>query len=163
MQTQFTWKKGLFSDLFQIYNNDNQIGKLKDNSFSQVAKGEIQQKEYTFKSKGIMNYRTEIIDNSSSQIIGEIKYNNWMTKASIDIGESKALWQYDNFWSTKWSITQSDGIQIRFSGSSSKGEIQCNKVDELLILTGLYVINYHWQTTLVVIIAALIPIYLSLF
>lgn len=78
MQTKLTWRKNYFSNLYSIYSNGQQIGKLKDKTFSQIANGELNGKEYTFKTKGFFKQHTEIIDNSENKVIGEIIYNNWM-------------------------------------------------------------------------------------
>lgn len=147
--------------MYSIYFNGTLIGNLKDKSFSQTAKGEVSGKEYIFKTKGFLKQHTEIIDGSENRIIGEITYNSWMTKATIAINDKILNWKYDNAWNTKWSLFDSAGTLLNFSGSSSKGQINSNVEDELLILTGLFVTNYYWQTTTVVLIAALIPIWIS--
>lgn len=162
MQTSLRWKKGLFSDTFRIYSNDQQIGKLKNKTFSQSSVGEINGKEYTFKTKGVFKQHTEILDNSDNSVIGEITYNNWMTKAFLSIQNKKINWKYDNIWNTKWSIYDSDGIQIKYAGSSTSGQIDSNVDNDLLLLTGLYVTNYYWQMTIVILIVVIIPIWASL-
>ena len=159
MQKSLSWKKGLLSDSYRIYSNDQQIGKLKNKTFSQSSDGEINGKEYTFKTKGFIKQHTEIIDNSDNSVIGEITYNNWMTKALLSIQNKKINWKYDNIWNTKWSIYDSNGIQIKYAGSSTNGHIDSNTEDDLLLLTGLYVTNYYWQMTIVIVIAAFLPIW----
>lgn len=161
MKTSYSWTKGFFSNLYSIYYNGGLIGNLKDKSFSQTAQGEVNGKEYIFKTKGFLKQHTEIIDSSENRIIGEITYNSWMTKAKITLKDKTINWKYDNAWNTKWSLFDSAGILMNFSGSSSKGQINANVDDELLILAGLFVTNYYWQTTTAVIIAALIPIWIS--
>lgn len=82
-----------------------------------------------------------------------------MTKASILVDNKTMNWKYDNFWNTKWSIYNSEGIKIQYSGSSTSGQIDSNIDDALLVLCGLFVTNYYWQTTAAIIIA-LIPIWM---
>lgn len=161
MKTNYSWTKGLFSNLYSIYSNGALVGNLKDKSFSQTAQGKVNGKEYIFKTKGFLKQYTEIIDSSENRIIGEITYNNWKTKATISLNNKTINWKYDNAWNTKWSLFDSTGVLMNFSGSSSKGQINSNVDDELLILAGLFVTNYYWQTTTAVIIAALIPIWIS--
>lgn len=161
MQNSLNWKKGLFSDTYRIYSNNLQVGKLKNKTFSQSSIGEINGKEYTFKTKGFFKQHTEILDNSDNSVIGEINYNNWMTKAFLSIQNKKFSWKYDNIWNTKWSLNDSDGTEIKYSGSSTSGQIDSNTDNDLLLLTGLYVTNYYWQMTIVIIIAVLIPIWAS--
>ena len=161
MDTKMKWKKNIFSNLYNITLNGEQIGKLRDKSFSQSANGEINGKEYTFKTKGIFKQRTEIIDNLENKVIGEINYNNWMTKATISIGNKMIKWKYDNLWNTKWSLFNEGGINIKYSGSSTKGQIDSNTDDPLLILSGLFVTNYYWQMTIAVIVAVFIPVWVT--
>ena len=161
MQTSLRWKKGLFSSTYSIYSNDQLIGKLKDKTFSQSADGELNGKKYTFKTKGFFKQRTKILDNIDNKVIGEITYNNWMTKATLLINNKRTNWKYDNLWNTKWSICDSEGIEIKYAGSSTRGQIDSNTDDDLLLLSGLFVINYYWQMTIVVLIAVFVPIWIT--
>ena len=160
MQTNLKWEKEFFSGTYNIYSKDQFIGKLKAHSISQKAEGEINGKKYTFITKGFFNQQTEIHDAIDNKVIGNITYNSWMTKATLSILDKKINWKYDNLWNTKWSIFDSESIEIKYSGSSSKGQINSNTDDELLILSGLFVTNYYWQITLIVFIS-LIPIWVT--
>jgi len=159
MEIKLRWGKKFFSNLYVIYSNGQQIGKLKDKSFSQTANGELNGKEYIFKTKGFFKQHTEIIDSSENKVIGEITYNNWMTKATIAVNNKTTNWKYDNLWNSKWSIYNSEGINIKYSGSSSSGQIDSNIDDALLLLTGLFVTNYYWQMTVAVMVAVFVPIW----
>ena len=159
MKTNLRWEKEIFSSTYSIYSNNQLIGKLKDKTFSQSADGELNGKEYLFMTKGLFKQRTEILDKADNKVIGEITYNTWMTKASLSFNNKKANWKYDNMWSTKWSIFDSEGIEIKFSGLSRKGQIETNSDDPLLLLSGLFVTNYYWQMTVVVLVAVFVPIW----
>lgn len=159
METKLKWKKNFFSNLYGIYSNGQQIGQLKDKPFSQTANGEFNGKEYIFKTRGFLKQHTEIIDSSENKVIGQITYNNWMTKAIISIDNKTINWKYDNLWNSKWSIFNSEGINIKYSGSSSSGQIDSNIDDALLLLTGLFVTNYYWQITVAVLVAVFVPIW----
>ena len=157
MQTNLTWTKGIFSNLYSFYQNGELKGKLKDKTFSQTANGELQGKVYRFKTKGLLKQRTEIID-SEDKVIGEINYNTWMTKASITINGKVVNWKYNNIWNTKWSLFDTVGINIKYSGSSTKGQIDSNVDDSLLILCGLFITHYYWQMTVAILVAVIVPI-----
>jgi|TARA_B110000285_G_C14639462_1_gene386931 hypothetical protein len=159
MQNKFSWKKGLFSSLYKIYSNGQQIGILKDKMFSQTSNGEINGEKYTFKTKGIFKQHTEIIDNQEEKVIGQISYNNWMTKATISIFDKTFIWKYENIWNTKWSVIDSEGNSINYSGDSTSGKIESTLEDDLLLLTGLFVTNYFWQITIVIIFIIFIPMW----
>lgn len=161
MQTNLRWKKDYISNLYYIYSNNKQIGDLRNKIFSQTATGKLNGKEYIFKTKGFFKQHTEITDGLENKVIGEITYNNWMTKATISVGDKTINWKYDNIWNTKWSISSSEGINIKYSGSSTKGQIDSNTDVELFLLSGLFVTNYYWQMTIAILIMAFVPIWVS--
>lgn len=145
MQISLTWKRGLFSNRYKIYANGKQIGYLKNNPFTQSGRGMLNNKEYAFKTKGLLNQKTKIINFTTSKTIGEINYSNWMNKATIVFNDKAVNWKYDNARNTKWSITSSEGIHSTYAGSSMKGKIESNTDDPLILLSGLFVSNYYWQ------------------
>ena len=158
MQLIYNWKKGIFSESYKIFNNETQIGSLSNKSFSQTSRGELNEKKYTFKTTGFFNQHTQIIENNDNKIIGEITYNNWMNKATININGQKFELKYNNIWNSKWSITSLNETQISYNSSTSTGQIQSNTDNELLILSGLFVANYYLQMTLAVLLIVFIPI-----
>lgn len=161
MQSNFTWSKGAFSNLYNIFKNGQQIGKLKDQTFSQKSDGELNGQQYRFQTKGVFNQRTEIYDTSADKLIGEIKYNSWMTKAAIELNGKTYNWKYTNTWQTKWSIFNDEGVELNFAGSSTKGHLETNIEEASLILCGLFVTNYYWQMTIAVIVAVFLPLWVT--
>jgi len=157
MQTNLTWKKGIFSNLYKIYSNGVQIGNLKDKSFSSTCIGALDNKEYLFQTKGFCTPKTQIIDTAENKTVGEITYNSWMTKATITINDTTIQWKFDNLWGTKWSIFNSEGIMIKYSSSLTGGQIDSNTDDALFVLSGLFVANYYWQMTIVIVVAVIVP------
>ncbi|HAN76911.1 MAG TPA: hypothetical protein DCQ31_03615 [Bacteroidales bacterium] len=67
-----------------------------------------------------------------------------------------------NFENTAWSLFNSEGMLINYSGSSAKGQIDSNIDDGLLLLSGLFVTNYFWQMTIATLMAVFIPIWTSI-
>jgi len=161
MFTNLRWEKGVFSKTYRIYSNNQQIGSLVDEAFSQSSSGELDGRGYTFRTKGIFNQRTEILDNNENKVIGEVTYNSWMTKATLSVLGKRINWKYDNIWNSKWSIFDKDGIKIKYSGSSKNGIIESTTDDALLLLFGLFVTNYYRQMFIVIIVAVFIPIWVS--
>ena len=123
-----------------------------------TSRGELNEKKYTFKTTGFFNQHTQIIENNENKIIGEITYNNWMNKATININGKKFELKYNNIWNSKWSITSLNETQISYNSSTSTGQIQSNTDNELLILSGLFVANYYLQMTLAILLIVFIPI-----
>ena len=161
MQLNLTWKKGFFSNNCILYKNGELIGNLREKSFSNTAVAELNGKGFLFRTKGFFKQHTDIIDSSTNQVLGEISYNNWKSKATISGRNKTVNWSYNNFWNTKWSLSDQNGIEIKYAGSSTKGSIQSNTDDALLILSGLYVTNYYWQISAAVVVAICIPILAS--
>jgi len=162
MKTRLEWRKSFLSSKYSIYTEGRQIGTLRENTFAQTANGDLNGKQYTFRTKGFINQKTDIIDDRSGKAIGGIEYNSWMTKATFTIGDKTAFWKYNNMWNTKWSIYDSDGIEINYSGSSTGGHIESTTNDELLLLTGLFITNYYRQILTVIFIVVFIPIITSI-
>ena len=158
MKTFLIWKNRILTGTYTIYSNGRIIGRIKNNYISQSADGELNGVKYTFKTRGLFKQHTQILDNQTNTMIGEILYNNWMTKATLSIQNKKTYWKYENIWNTKWSIFNSEGIQINYSGSSGSGKIESNTKDDLLLLSGLFVINYYWQMTIAILIVVLGPL-----
>ncbi len=161
MNNNLKWKKNLFSNTCIIYSNGQLVGNLKDKTFSQSAEGELNGVKYRFKTQGIFRQNTDIIDVENNKVIGEIIYSNWMRKATLKIQDKKAVWEYDNSWNTKWSISNSSGVEIKYQGSTTSGEIVSNTDDSLLLLSGLFVTNYFRQVAFAVIVVIFIPILVS--
>jgi hypothetical protein len=159
MRTQLNWGKGIFSNTFEIFSDGVAVGNLKENTWRQSADGELFGKRYLFKTKGFFKQETQIMDANNGSLLGTIKYNYWKTKATIEYIDRVFNWKYDNLWNTKWSISDLNGVQVKYQGSSSKGKIELNEQNELLLLTGLYITNYYWQISIAVIVAILVPMF----
>jgi hypothetical protein len=84
-----------------------------------------------------------------------------MTKAKIEFQNTVLHWKYTNTWQTQWSMFLDDKELIKYRGSATKGNIEYDETEDLYILTGLFVTNYFWQISLAVIIAVLIPVWLT--
>jgi len=158
MHNSYHWKKGIFSDTYRFFSHNQQTGELKNKIFFQSAVGEINGKRYTFRTKGFFKQHTEIIDHSDHSVVGEIAYNSWMTKAQVTLNGRKYTWKYQNVWNTRWSISGNGKGHITYKGTSTGGQIEAATDDDLLLLTGLYVTNYYWQSTVLVLVAVFVPI-----
>lgn len=160
MTTKLSWEKEFFKNTYHIFSQSSEIGELENLSWS-AKRGKINGQEYLFETKGFFSQTTKITDVSKNTVIGQINYNSWKTKASIQLYNESYTWKYNNLWNTKWDITsKNDDTKIDFHWSSSKGEIKSNVQIGPLILIGLFITNYYWQTTTVALIAIFIPIFL---
>ncbi|MDD2380225.1 MAG: hypothetical protein WCY58_02075 [Mariniphaga sp.] len=161
MKTKLIWKKGLFSNTFLIYSGEGLVGSLNEKTFSKTARGELNGQKYTFRMKGVFNQTTELL-NQDNRVIGQITYGRWRSNATLSIPGQTVFWKYDNMWNTRWKIFNHEGMEIRYSGSSSSGTIASNTDDPLLLMSGLFVINYYRQVSIAVFVAIFVPIMASI-
>jgi hypothetical protein len=161
MHSKIHWKKRPFTNSYSIYSNNHLVGKLNERTFSQTANGEIEDLKYLFKTSGFIKQHTKIIDRSQNKIIGEISFGPWMTKATLSVNSKNYYWRYDNFFNTKWRIFNAEGAEIKYTGSSTGGQIDSNTDDPILLLSGLFVKNYYLGMTIVALIAVFIPIWIT--
>lgn len=155
------WTKGALSSTYKIFEHGRQVGHLHDKALKQRSEGEIRGRKFRFKTNGFFKQHTQIIDLQTDMQIGSIQYNSWMNKAEIELNNKKYHWKYDNGWQTKWSIADDSGQSLRFAGGMSKGSVEGNNPDDLLVLCGLFVTNYYTQAGIVVFVAVFIPIWVS--
>ncbi len=162
MEKKFNWKGGLFKSSFRLYSGDTQVGKLTENPWSGSAAGEMNGKQVSFRLKGFFRQKTLIMELPNNELIGEVDFNALMTKATIRIHDRAFKWKYDNWLNTRWSISDTEGPVIQYSGLSHKGKISAKSDEDALILTGLFVINYYWQAMVVLLVAVLLPVWIVL-
>jgi hypothetical protein len=151
MGNNLNWKKGVFKSKYEILSGEMPVGNLSPDSWNNNGKGELNGKTYLFETKGFFNQETRIFSADSDVPAGRIFYNTWKTKATIEYGNKTFNWKYNNAWNTKWSLFDSDGILIRYNGSFTNGEIEIKVQDELLILAGMYISDYFWHISSMVI------------
>ena len=163
MKTKLSWRRGILSTTYQIFSKERQIGQLKNHTFKQISEGRINKKKYNFRTKGVFKQETQILDGDSNKLLGNITYNSMMTKASIKLPDRTLSWKYDNGLQTRWSLFNEHGILMKFAGRATKGNIEYEEVDEMLVLTGLYITNYYQQAMIAVLVAVFIPIWVTLF
>jgi hypothetical protein len=161
MNTILHWKKGTFSTTCRISSGEEIIGELANYAFKQTAEGVIRDKRYLFRTKGLFKQETQIIDGENDQVIANITYNSMMSKATIQFTDRTVYWKYDNAWQTKWSLFDKQGIYMKFAGGHSKGTIEYEEEDDLLVLTGMFVTNYYQQAMIAIMVAVFIPIWVS--
>jgi hypothetical protein len=77
--------------------------------------------------------------------LGNIKYSTWKAKSSILYQDKEYSWQFDNFLRSKWSISNENGVMIKFHSRALTGIIISYTRDEILILTGFFIRNFLKQ------------------
>ena len=161
MKTILRWEKGTFSSTCRIYSGEEILGELTDHTFKQISDGFIGNQPYRFKTKGFFGQETQILEGKNDRVIGNISYKSWKTKATIQIQDKVFYWKYDNGWQTKWSVFDDSHVYMKFAGKLSKGTIEFEEDNDLLVLTGLFVTNYYQQAMVAILVAVFIPIWFS--
>mgnify|MGYP000352320292 CR=1 FL=1 len=161
MKSLLSWKRGVFSSTCRIFSGEETIGELSNSTFKLTSHGVIRNKRYLFKTKGLFKQETQILDEVSDKVLGNITYNSWKSRATIQFTDRTVYWKYDNRWQSKWSLFDDQGILMKFAGGSSKGTIECEEDNDLLVLTGMFVTNYYQQAMIAVLVAVFIPIWLT--
>jgi hypothetical protein len=145
MEIQFNWKTKLFSNLFEIYQNDIIKGELYKERWSRKVSGELNARRVLFETKGVFKYETLITDLQGNLPLGNVKYTPWKAKSVISYQNKEYQWQFDNVLRSKWSISNENGVLIKFHSHALTGIIVSYTRDEILILTGFYIRNFLKQ------------------
>ncbi len=154
---KINWKKGLFSSKYKLFDNNNvEIGDFSQSAFSGTSIGKINESKLKFRKKSFFSSETEITDLNSNQLIGNIKFNGWRSKADIKINDKNYLWKYDNFWHSKWSIYENGQQLVNYKSSTTYGNIESLIENDLLILSGFYVYNYYVMLMIIIAVSMVI-------
>jgi hypothetical protein len=145
MEIQFNWKTKLFSNRFEIYQHEVMKGELYKERWTRKVNGELNTRRVLFETRGIFKYETQIIDMQGNLPLGNIKYSTWKAKSSILYQDKEYSWQFDNFLRSKWSISNENGVMIKFHSRALTGIIISYTRDEILILTGFFIRNFLKQ------------------
>ncbi len=145
MEIQFNWKTKLFSNRFEIYQNDMVKGELYKERWSRKVSGELNTRRVLFETNGFFKYETAITDLQGNLPLGNIKYTLWKAKSVIVYQNKEYQWRFDNFLRSKWSISNENGVLIKFHSHALTGIIVSYTRDEILILTGFFIRNFFKQ------------------
>jgi len=145
METHFTWKTKLFSRKYEIFKYDTRTGEVTNRNWSKTSVCELNNKKIMFETKGLFKAATRIVDLSDNTEIGNIIYTTWKRKPVINLRNIDYKWQFDNFFNTRWSVSNENGFLVKYHSRAFKGTIDSYTDDEALILAGFYIRNYYKQ------------------
>ena len=160
---ELQWKSKLFSSDYMIFNKEQQVGMLNNSFLSSNTNGVLNEVKVVFKSKGILKQYIEIFKADTNDIIGVITFDSFMSKAKIIINGTSYNWKYTNSWNTRWRVSIENGGSINYKRKNTKGTIESNIDDSLLMLIGLYINTYYTQTMAVVLFIIFLPTWISIF
>jgi len=145
MEIQLTWKTKLFSNRFEVFRYDMKSGELKKEIWSRKVNGELNSRKIIFETKGFFEQQTQIINLQDNAVVGRITFHRWKAKATINYSGSEYRFQFDNFFRSKWSLSNENGLLIRFHSRGFKGTIISYTKDEILILSTFFIRNFLKQ------------------
>ena len=145
METIYTWKTKFFSNTWVIQQYDNQVGELVNKAFSRSATGELNGKKLIFDIKGFFRQETKILAAGNGEVLADVIISAWKTKATIKYNNREYTWQHENFWNTRWSISDVNGAVVKYHSFASGGELTSYISDEVIIMAGLFIKNYFKQ------------------
>ncbi|NMC38494.1 MAG: hypothetical protein GYA41_09245 [Bacteroidales bacterium] len=145
METKYEWKTSLFASDFELFKNGIRSGFLNKGNFRRKVTGELNMKNVLFTTKGFFGNETGITDPKTGVVYGRIVYSVWKSRASVEYQGKLYNWQFDNFFRTRWSIENENGILIRYKSVALKGFVYSYTGDEVLILTGFFIRNFFRQ------------------
>lgn len=145
MEIQYNWETKLFSKKFEIFQNDMVKGELYKEGWRRKVTGELNTRRVMFETKGVFRFETKLIDLQGEMTIGQINYTNWKAKSTIIYQNKEYQWHFDNMFRSKWSISNENGVLIKYHSHAFTGIIVSYTRDEILILTGFYIRNFLKQ------------------
>lgn len=142
---KLSWKKGFFKCAYQILSGSEKVGELKSSRFTLSATGKLADEHYKFQVKEGLCNRVEIIDLSTKETVGRVRFGRWLPTATIDYQGETYKWKFSNLFETRWKITDSQQNTLNYKGWSCSGSTQGNLPPNLITLTGLFISTYYWQ------------------
>ncbi len=151
-----TWKYNYQSSTLKLFKGDNQVGFLKANIWTPFyAQGELYGNKYIFKSKGLFNSNTLILNAETHEVEGNIKGRFHPLIKLIDQQASKL--NFRNIWMTNWRLVGNQAYRIQFNGGYFNGKFSWNeRVPIALVLASFYARNKAWEMTIFFLLALLI-------
>jgi hypothetical protein len=145
METQYTWRTKFLRSAFIISKYGEPAGELSSSGWKRKWEGVLNGTRVNFEVKGFFDKDFLIMNPDDDTQIGSIVFNTWRTKATITLNGKDYNWDYDNWWHTKWVISNQNGNLIKFASGFRNGDIISYSEDNILLLTGLFIRDYLQQ------------------
>lgn len=145
MELHLTWKTRLFSRKFEIYDSDRLAGNLEKERWSRKVYSELNGFRILFVTKGFFRQTTSIIHSQDDTEAGSITFNYWKHRAEIQLNYKEYNFRFDNFFMTRWNISNENGVLVKYHSGIMKGTIDSWSDNSVLILAGFFIRNYFKQ------------------
>ena len=151
MNTELSWKSGLFSTTIDIYRNERKIGFIKVPFFSNTAKAEIDGKKIEFREFGSAFVpKADIFDVAKNEMIGGIKDEPEKPVAYIKLNDEISTFTVKS--SVKWTIHNESEQNIFYNGvfPGIRGKIEMNNYNPIQLLSGFYIAQIYSRITAII-------------
>lgn len=148
MRNTFNYLKKALNNKVDILEKDSEVGYVQFETFKTDVAGVFKQKKYLFKKKNFWSSNYEIYREDNQQLIGEVVFSLWKSKAEIKLinGENFVM-KAKNFWSTQWSLDDTNREVVDFEQTrnfwTDEGTITANVNDNekmgLLVILSIFV------------------------
>ncbi|MTI89334.1 MAG: hypothetical protein FH748_15365 [Balneolaceae bacterium] len=144
MSIDYKWKnRNILTRTCDIFFKNKHIGFLNNNSLSSSAIANLNGEQYHFETKGIFKQHTSIIDVNAREVVGQISYNLWVSKATVSLMDQDFHWKYLNLFNTEWKFHNNKGTEVHNTPHDSAGYSLSSDFKELLFLSGLYIDQWY--------------------
>jgi hypothetical protein len=99
-----SWKKDVIAIGYDLFIDENLVGEIRNEQFSNNSYVKIKEKKYFFEASGIGSKKLIVIDMVQRNEIGHIKFNALRSKAAITLFDKEYVWKPNNMLHSKWSI-----------------------------------------------------------
>ncbi|HUW04711.1 MAG TPA: hypothetical protein VMW01_00480 [Williamwhitmania sp.] len=146
MNTTIKWKRGPFSRRTLLLERDTEVGEITRKIWRYEPTARLKNMQVVFFVKGFFNRKGILNQVETNTQLAEVVFNRWRRKAQVDWPNGKSyIWEFTNFWHTRWELNGSDNTRILYNGLSLRGEITVYSGDESAILIGLLIADYYWH------------------
>ena len=165
---QLTYESELFSRNFNIKNDQNSIGEIKDvHFFSRKTNAQLYDEKLSFETTGFWKRKVNIYQEKDS-LIGNIEFDAWNRNPIIRL-ENEIPLKFDkvDYVDTDWNvITEKDSqvnariINKNWSNDGSMDIISTN-LSNKMILTSLFLNRYYLKKKIIIIVVVLLYVIIS--
>lgn len=143
---QLFWKQAFFNNSISLQNGSIK-GNLQKTGLRNNWTGVIDGIYYKIKSRGLLENRILVTNNSTKSVIADVnnKLFSWKSFITLSSGH-KYQWHYSGRRLCRWSIVDENDEIVICKGTSRSGEILYQGSDEVLVITGFCIFFNHLRT-----------------
>ncbi|MCC5925064.1 MAG: hypothetical protein JJU41_00770 [Bacteroidetes bacterium] len=161
MNITLAWEKTLFLNRFTFFIKNEKVGRYRYGFLKDNAEGTLLKHRFKFKKRGWFKSTTDIIDLSSSQVVGTIDLNKGLlkNKATVKLGNKVYHWNHSSVWTSKWELTEGSETRVKGKTNRLRGLYEVSDGNVVLILSSMYISrNFKDSNNLFTLIIAAPPV-----